>query len=158
MINSSISILWFRQDLRLIDNPALMEACLKGSVMPIFILDDESAGEWKYGGASRWFLYEALNNLSKQLEHKLSIFQGDAKTIIPELIKKVGASSIYWNRCYEPWCIKRDALIKGNLKSEGITVKTFNASLLWEPWEVLKKDGSPYKAVSYTHLRAHETS
>ena len=145
MINSSISILWFRQDLRLIDNPALMEACLKGSVMPIFILDDESAGEWKYGGASRWFLYEALNNLSKQLEHKLSIFQGDAKTIIPKLIKKVGASSIYWNRCYEPWCIKRDAWIKGNLKSEGITVKTFNASLLWEPWEVLKKDGSPYK-------------
>ncbi|MEC7158311.1 MAG: deoxyribodipyrimidine photo-lyase, partial [Pseudomonadota bacterium] len=56
MINSSISILWFRQDLRLIDNPALTEACSKGSVMPIFILDDESAGEWKYGGASRWFL------------------------------------------------------------------------------------------------------
>ena len=102
MINSSISILWFRQDLRLIDNPALMEACLKGSVMPIFILDDESAGEWKYGGASRWFLYEALNNLSKQLEHKLSIFQGDAKTIIPELIKKSGFRVVEIEEMYIP--------------------------------------------------------
>ena len=76
MINSSISILWFRQDLRLIDNPALMEACLKGSVMPIFILDDESAGEWKYGGASRWFLYEALNNFEQTIRAQIVNFSG----------------------------------------------------------------------------------
>ena len=51
--------------------------------MPIFILDDESAGEWKYGGASRWFLYEALNNLSKQLDSWLENIDDLGR--IPEL-------------------------------------------------------------------------
>ena len=57
MDKSKVSILWFRQDLRIADNSALIEACKNGSIVPIYILDDKSAGDWKYGAASRWFLF-----------------------------------------------------------------------------------------------------
>ena len=53
MIKSRVSVLWFRQDLRIADNPALIEACKDGSIVPIYILDDKSAGDWKYGAASQ---------------------------------------------------------------------------------------------------------
>ena len=53
MDKSRVSVLWFRQDLRIADNPALIEACKDGSIVPIYILDDKSAGDWKSGAASR---------------------------------------------------------------------------------------------------------
>ena len=61
-------ILWFRQDLRLADNPALFQACKDGAIIPVYILDDESAGDWAMGGASRWFLHGALEALNHSLE------------------------------------------------------------------------------------------
>jgi deoxyribodipyrimidine photo-lyase len=53
--------------------------------------------------------------------------------------------SVSWNRCYEPWRIQRDAAIKLNLKSKDINCQSFNASLLWEPWTILKKNETSYK-------------
>ena len=69
-------IVWFRQDLRIADNPALWQACESGDIIPVYILDDESAGEWSMGGASRWWLHHALESLDKSLHGKLSIFKG----------------------------------------------------------------------------------
>ena len=70
----SPTIVWFRQDLRLADNPALWQACLSGEIIPVYILDEESAGEWAMGGASRWWLNYALESLDKSLQGKLNIF------------------------------------------------------------------------------------
>ena len=53
--------------------------------------------------------------------------------------------SVFWNRCYEPWRRARDTTIKAELAARGIRAESDNGSLLWEPWEVLKKDGSPYR-------------
>ena len=145
MDKSRVSVLWFRQDLRIADNPALIEACKDGSIVPIYILDDKSAGDWKYGAASRWFLFEALTDLNKLLDNQLLFFEGDASEVLIDIVKEVGAESVYWNRCYEPWAIERDSRIKKSLKALNISVQSFNSSLLWEPWAVLKKDGTPYK-------------
>ena len=70
----SISIHWFRQDLRLSDNPALSDAAENGKILPIYILDDVNSGEHKIGAASRWWLHHSLCELNKSLLGKLVVF------------------------------------------------------------------------------------
>ncbi|MDX1491570.1 MAG: deoxyribodipyrimidine photo-lyase [Pseudohongiellaceae bacterium] len=144
-IISTVNIIWFRQDLRLHDNPALVAALQTGCILPVYILDDENAEQWAMGGASRVFLHESLHRLNESLEQKLLVLKGDASKLLPKLIRETQAARIYWNRCYEPWRIARDKKIKSELKEAGIEVETFNGSLLWEPWSVCKQDGSPYQ-------------
>lgn len=140
-----LSILWFRQDLRLADNPALQKAVSLGEVLPVYILDDVTEGVVPMGGASRWWLHESLQRLNKSLAGKLWVAEGDPLKILPELAMKHGAAAVCWNRCYEPWRISRDKKVKTLLTEIGIEVHSFNGSLLFEPWEVLKGDSTPYK-------------
>ncbi len=144
-MGSPTIIHWFRQDLRLSDNPALAEAAKLGIVLPVYIHDDEDAGADALGGASRWWLHHSLHALNRQLEGKLQVFSGRPLEILPQLAARQGCCRIHWNRCHEPWRIPRDALLKQRLQAQGVEVRTYNASLLWEPWEVLKQDGTPYK-------------
>lgn len=150
---------WFRQDLRIADNPSLFNAASQGKVLPIYILDDTHAGDCRMGAASRWWLHDSLVQLNKSLDGKLAVFRGDAEKIIMEVVKEHRVSQVYWNRCYEPWRIRRDQRIKERLSQQGIAVKSFNGSLLWEPWEVLKTNGNPYKVFTPFYykgcLRAH---
>ncbi len=138
-------IFWFRQDLRLADNPGLFAAARAGKVIPVYILDDVNAGRWRMGAASRWWLHHSLASLNASLGGRLKLFRGDASKIIPQLVAGTGAGEVCWNRCYEPWRIARDTTIKEHLGEKGCRVRSFNGSLLWEPWEVLKQDGTPYK-------------
>ena len=73
---SDIAIHWFRQDLRLSDNPALAKAVEQGALLPVYILDDENAGPDAMGGASRWWLHEALGVLNDQLSGHLRLYKG----------------------------------------------------------------------------------
>lgn len=138
-------ILWFRQDLRLEDNPALCAAAARGHVLPVFILDDTNSGEWRRGAASRWWLHQSLQALNRQLEGRLWVFRGDPLVILPELAEQQQAEAVFWNRCYEPWRLGRDTQLKQRLREQGIDAVSSNGSLLWEPWQVLKADGSPYR-------------
>ena len=139
-------LLWFRQDLRLSDNPALHTAAMEGrSIIPVFILDDKATGNWTAGGASQWWLHQSLTALNESLQGALRLYQGQALKILQQIIKETGADTVYWNRCYEPWQVARDTQIKTALQDDGVTVKSFNAFLLYEPWTVLKKDQTPYK-------------
>lgn len=139
-------IVWFRQDLRLKDNPALHAAYETGApIIPLYILDNENAKEWKMGGASRVWLHHALDNLNKDLSNHIVFKKGDAAKIIPKIIKDTGATAIYWNRCYEPWRIARDKEIKSALEDKNIEAQSFNGSLLWEPWNIKTGAGTPYK-------------
>ncbi|MCG8413462.1 MAG: DNA photolyase family protein [Pseudomonadales bacterium] len=142
---TAINIVWFRQDLRLKDNPALVAAAQNGLVLPIYILDDENSGNWKMGAASRWWLHQSLTELDKSLGHNLWILAGDPRQLLPELAQTHKAEAVYWNRCYEPWRTERDRKIKSTLEAAGTPAKSFNGSLLWEPWQNLKTDGTPYK-------------
>ena len=148
-----IAIHWFRQDLRLSDNPALRAATKHGTVLPIYILDDINADVWSMGAASRWWLHHSLSELNKSLQNKLNVYLGDPKTILPKLMKQHNISAVFWNRCYEPWRITRDQAIKENIVKHNIHVESFNGSLLWEPWETLKADGTPYKVFTPFYKR-----
>ncbi len=139
-------IVWFRQDLRLADNPALHAAAkLDAPILPVFILDDENAGEWRPGAASRWWLHQSLESLDHSLDGKLLFMRGDARDLLPRLARDTGASSVYWNRVYEPWCIRRDTGIKDELLQSSLVVKSFNGSLLFDPPNTTKPDGTPYR-------------
>ncbi|MBT8113672.1 MAG: deoxyribodipyrimidine photo-lyase [Gammaproteobacteria bacterium] len=144
-MRNSIVIHWFRQDLRIQDNPSLREAAQQGTVLPIYILDDENAGEHRMGEASRWWLHHSLQALNKSLKGKLAVYKGNPKKILIDLVEVHNVRAVNWNRCYEPWRIARDKKIKKALEVHNTGSQSFNGSLLWEPWEILKKDGTPYK-------------
>ena len=141
--HKSIKLIWFRQDLRLADNPALTAAIQSGVVLPIYILDDVNAGDAAMGAASRAWLHHSLASLNTSLNGLLRLFRGDADSIIKALTQSLPIDAVFWNRCYEPWRIKRDKQIKSHLTDAGIEVHSFNGSLLWEPWTVSKKAGTP---------------
>ena len=145
MIKRRIAIHWFRQDLRLYDNPGLTKAVQHAHILPIYILDDENAGAYGMGGASNWWLYHSLHALNISLNHQLSVYKGNPQTVFNDLLMRFEVEAVYWNRCYEPWRIHRDRSIKQQLSAVGIEVHTDNASLLWEPWEIHKDDREPYK-------------
>ena len=148
-----MNLIWFRQDLRIKDNPALIEAAKQGDILPIYILDDNNAGENILGAASRVWLHHALHDLNQSLDGHLQCYQGQPTTILQQLCQDKAITTVYWNRCYEPWRIDRDKKIKQTLLNQGISVKSFNASLLWEPWQTLKKDNTPYKVFTPFYRR-----
>ena len=141
----SVSLFWFRQDLRLSDNPALTAAAEAGAVLPVYILDDSHAGDHKMGSASRWWLHKSLQSLNDSLDGKLLVLKGDPAKHLAALAAASGAKKLYWNRCYEPWRIARDTAIKTEFVEQGFHVESHNGSLLWEPWDVTKADGTPYR-------------
>lgn len=141
----SISIIWFEQDLRLQDNPALVAALSEENCLPIFILDDDNAGEYRLGSASRWWLHHSLSALNDSLAGQLNFYMGDACQILSSLCDRFDVKSIHWNRRYEPWRIARDKQIKQQLLTRGIEAQSYNGRLVNEPWAVKQKNQSFYR-------------
>ena len=102
--------------MRLADNPALAAACASGApVVPLFILDDETPGDWRWGGASRWGLHHSLEALAERLARagsRLVLRRGVAADVLREVVAECGADSVLWNRCYEPFAVARDSALR----------------------------------------------
>jgi deoxyribodipyrimidine photo-lyase len=153
-MSDSPIIVWFRQDLRLYDNPALSAAVQKDRPMlPVYILDDASPAEWRMGAASRWWLHQSLDSLNASLDGQLLFLKGDAEILLPELVSATGADSVFWNRRYEPWAVARDTVLKEQLLDASVTVKSFNGSLLFDPPNTNKADGTPYRVFTPFYRR-----
>ena len=142
------SLVWFRKDLRLSDNPALGAALRRGApVACLFVLDSETEGALPVGGAAAWWLHRSLAALCDDIAARgggLILRRGGAREIVPRVCAALDVGAVYWNRCYEPEAIARDAALKRALKRAGIAAESFNGSLLREPWEVRTKAGGPY--------------
>jgi deoxyribodipyrimidine photo-lyase len=145
-------IVWFRQDLRLSDNPALSAAVVTGRpLVAVYILDDENSEKWRPGGASRWWLHHSLTSLMADLARlglTLTLRRGDPCQVIPALLGEAGGDAVFWNRCLEPYAVARDGDLKVALKQAGIDARSFNAALLREPWEVKTKEGNAFRVYS----------
>ena len=143
------TLLWFRQDLRLQDNPALSAAISRGGpVVPIYIWDEAAEGDWPAGAASRWWLHHSLAALDASLRSRgsrLLLARGDSRAVLGDLITATGADAVYWNRRYEPAVISRDKILKADLLAAGIEAKSFNAALLFEPHTITNKQGKPFQ-------------
>lgn len=141
----SNAIVWFRQDLRLDDNPAFTDACRHHAIIPIYILDEATS---PIGGAQRWWLHHSLTSLNESLKKiglDLCLRQGKALDILGQLVRDYQIETIYWNRCYEPAAIARDTAIKEFFQKAGIRVISSNGSLLNEPWKISNLAGHFFK-------------
>jgi deoxyribodipyrimidine photo-lyase len=142
------TIVWFRHDLRIDDNPALASAAKRGAVVPVFIWAPDEEARWEPGAASRWWLHQSLEKLAASLEKlgtPLVIRRGPTLAALESLVKETGATHVAWNRRYEPAVIARDTAIKKKLAAAGLDVESFNGSLLFEPMHVATKEGKPYQ-------------
>lgn len=153
-----INIHWFRRDLRLADNPALTEAGRRHRVLPVYILDDVNPGPYRMGAASRWWLHHSLGSLNRSLGGRLNLYRGDPQHILAEIADRYAIEAVYWNRCYEPWQVALDSRIENILKQRGIEAHSFNGSLLREPRENLKADGTPYRVFTQFFRRCYSDS
>lgn len=134
-------LLWLRQDLRLHDHPALVAAAHEGAVIPVYILDDAAPGDWRMGGAQRWYLHHALAAFGDALEAKgsrLILRRGDAVEALRRLMQETGATRIHANRHYAPWWRRaEDAL--------GEAVILHDGNHLARPEDVTTGSGTQFK-------------
>ena len=143
------ALLWFRQDLRLSDNPAMAAALERRSpTIPVFIWAPEEEGAWPPGAASRWWLRRSLAKLSADLEDRgsrLIVRRGPTARTLSHLVAESGATAVFWNRRYEPAAVARDGQLESVLRSKGLLAESFNGSLLFEPWTILNQSGQPFR-------------
>lgn len=143
------SIVWFRNDLRLTDNPALRAALTLGRpVICLYIL--ETAGR-EIGGASKWWLNQslcALTNSIRELGGTLILRKGVTLSVLQDVFEETGATSIFWNRRYDKSGMETDRTVKQFLRDQDLKAESFKANLLFEPWEVKNKSGGYYKVYS----------
>lgn len=149
MANTSTAIVWFREDLRLQDNPALTHACDHyDRVIPLYLYSTDP-DEWSAGAASKWWLHHSLVALDEALQQaggRLVIRQGPSITqLFESLLKEVSVDAVFWNRLYTPLAVERDKSLKSVLRQRGVTVESFKAGLLFEPHEIVKDNGEHYQ-------------
>ncbi|MDX1484860.1 MAG: deoxyribodipyrimidine photo-lyase [Alphaproteobacteria bacterium] len=142
-------IFWFRQDLRLEDNPALRAAAKTGRpLVAIYILDEGTAGAWPMGGASRWWLHRSLAALRDDLQGRgvgLVLRRGDGAEILPALATELGARGVYFTRAYEPAAAAKENSVAEKLSESGVEAHRFGGALLFEPDAITTKAGEPFK-------------
>ncbi|MGN7965214.1 cryptochrome/photolyase family protein [Microbacterium sp. 22179] len=145
---SSPSIVWFRDDLRLADNPALRAAIDRGEpILAVYVLDEESPGIRPLGGAARWWLHHSLASLSERLRERggaLVLRRGPAARVIPQVVADADAGAVFWNRRYGRPERDIDAELKTALRNDGVEVASFAGSLLHEPWTVTTGAGTHF--------------
>jgi deoxyribodipyrimidine photo-lyase len=149
MNDTPATLVWFRRDLRLADNPALAAACEGGGrVVPAYVHAPEEEGDWPPGAASRWWLHHSLERLAESLKKRgsgLHLRLGPSADALLSLARETGARRVVWNRLYEPSLVARDADVERELRSAGLEVETFNAALFFEPWETKTAQDGPYR-------------
>ena len=141
--------MWFRNDLRLDDNPAL-RAALDAGLAPVcvYIHAPDEEGAWAPGAASDAWRHRSLAALDAQLRRRgsrLRLFHGPALATLQSLVETCEAQAVFWNRRYAPQIEKRDAAIKSALRGSGVRAESHNGALLFEPWTLQTGQGGPYK-------------
>ncbi|MDQ4491254.1 deoxyribodipyrimidine photo-lyase [Sinomonas sp. ASV486] len=145
---ATAAVVWFRDDLRVRDNPALRAALAHGPTVAVYVLDEESPGIRPLGGAARWWLHYALKDLAVSLEHlgvPLVLRRGTAAAIVPDVAAQCRAGYVAWNRRYGGPERRADTAVKSLVRRSGREAESFQASLLHEPWDVLTQQGGSYK-------------
>ncbi len=116
---SESTLLWLRQDLRLHDQPALVAAAKEGTVIPVYVLDDDTPAAWRIGGAQRWWLHHSLTSLGdalKGLGSRLILRRGASAAVLKTLLEETGAGCIHAIRHYEPWWREAEAALEPHLR------------------------------------------
>jgi len=138
---SDTQLVWLRQDLRLDDQPAFAAAAKAGPVIALYVLDDQTSGDWKIGGAQRWWLHHSLKALKAELEAKggaLVLRQGRAAEIVTDVADKLDAGAIHAVRHYEPWWREAEEKL-------GDRLSLHEGDVLHEPGDIRTGSGGTFK-------------
>lgn len=142
-------LVWFRQDLRLTDQPALDAAARLGvPVVPVFVWSPAEEHPWPPGEASRWWLHQSLDALANALEKRgsrLLLRRGPVADALAALARETGASTVHYNRRFEPYARLQEHWVHACLHRDGVDVKVFNGALLVSPDECLNKKDKPFQ-------------
>ena len=146
-------LVWFRQDLRTVDQPALRAAAERGPVVGLYVLDDETPGDWRMGGASRWWLLHSLAALGKELERlgsALILRRGPSAATVRAVAQELRAGSIHATHHYEPWWREQE-------EAYGHFCIVHGGDVLHEPSALRSGTGQPFKIFGpyYRKLEAH---
>jgi deoxyribodipyrimidine photo-lyase len=145
MTTDAPAIVWFRNDLRLTDQAALLAAVETGRpVLPVFILDDTSPGPRAMGGASRWWLYHSLVSLRHALAAlgcDLVLRRGDSVAVIADIAAKAGAAEVFTGGSADPRVRRVDQAASAAL---GVTLHRMRTATLFHPDSVRTKTGGAY--------------
>ena len=143
------AIVWFRDDLRVSDHPALTAAVETGRpVLPLYVFDQTSPGLRPLGGAARWWLDRSLRALAADLGTlgaTLRIVAGEAGNLVPQFATENHAFAVFWSRRYEPGERALDDAIERTLERAGVEVKSFGGTLWHEPDDIRQNTGGWYK-------------
>ena len=138
-------IVWFRDDLRLSDHPALSAAAKAGApIVGLYVLDEESRGLRPLGGAARWWLAQSLRRLQASLQaagSNLVLRRGTAAKVIPELARAAKASAVFWNEIGQLPHLAIAKTVEAELAKAGIEGQSFPGDLLASPRDIRNKDG-----------------
>jgi deoxyribodipyrimidine photo-lyase len=157
------TLVWFRDDLRLADNPALRAALDRDEpVVGLYVLDEQSPGIRPLGGAARWWLHHSLASLGERLRERGSVLllrRGPAAQVVRDTARDAGATAVAWNRRYGAAERDIDRAMKDGLRDEGYEVRSFAASLLFEPWTVRTGADTPFSVFTpFWHACLHQPS
>ena len=144
----SVSVFWFRRDLRLDDNAGLYHA-LKGAhpVLPLFIFDRNILDEIPKKDARVEFIHQTVADLKHRIETlggSMLVRYGKPEQVWPQILQEFTIGAVYTNRDYEPYALSRDAGVADLLAEKNIPLHTFKDHVIFEKDEVLKADGTPY--------------
>lgn len=154
-------LVWFRRDLRLDDNAALLAAAARGPVVPVFVWSPEEEGASAPGAASRWWLHRSLETLSESLKMRglrLIIRRGKAAAVLAELARETGARTAAWARVWEPALRVQEGRVIAALRGAGIDCLERPANLLFEPDAIRTLDGRPYRVFTPFWNRCAQSS
>ena len=138
--------MWFRRDLRLGDNPALVEASADGPVLPLFVLDPALWGP--AGPSRRAYLRASLTDLDGQLRRRgtrLSVVRGDPVRRVVRAARAVGAERVHVAADFGPYGARRDHAVEEALAGEGIELVRTGSPYAVAPGRVRTGSGAPYK-------------
>ncbi len=145
---NKINIFWFRRDLRLNDNTALIAALLSEiPVLPIFIFDENILNELPQDDARVTFIYDQLAQINQKLkayDSSIKIMKGRPEEVWKSLVKEYSIEKVYINKDYEPYARNRDFAIHSFLEKQEIEMLHYKDQVVHEQEEVMKADGTPY--------------
>lgn len=142
-------LLWFRDDLRLSDHAALSAAtATKRPVLPVYVLDEDAAGRWAPGGASRWWLHHSLASLGADLNARgnaLLLRRGDAAYHLCTIARNIGAEVVHAGDAPEPWARAQEARAVAALGRCGIAFQRHRTTTLFDPEAIRTQAGGAFR-------------
>ena len=130
---ADVSLYWFRDDLRLSDLPGLKAAAERGTVIPVYILDEQLGEHWRLGSASRWWLHHSLAALARSLSaqgSELILRSGETASALAAIVAETGATAVYCSRHYQPWSEALERSVKEATGNAGAELKRYPGTLL----------------------------